>query len=65
MPAEEAAERRAALAVRARPPDGERWSPQAARSGSTLPRIQDERLREKEFGILDRLTVAGIREKFP
>jgi broad specificity phosphatase PhoE len=25
----------------------------------------DERLREKEFGILDRLTVHGIREKFP
>jgi broad specificity phosphatase PhoE len=25
----------------------------------------DERLREKEFGILDRLTVAGIRGKYP
>lgn len=25
----------------------------------------DERLREKEFGILDRFTVAGIRSKFP
>jgi broad specificity phosphatase PhoE len=25
----------------------------------------DERLREKEFGILDRLTVAGIRQKYP
>ena len=25
----------------------------------------DERLREKEFGILDRLTVHGIRQKFP
>ena len=25
----------------------------------------DERLREKEFGVLDRLTVHGIREKFP
>ncbi|TFZ07284.1 histidine phosphatase family protein [Ramlibacter henchirensis] len=25
----------------------------------------DERLREKEFGILDRLTVLGIREKYP
>jgi broad specificity phosphatase PhoE len=25
----------------------------------------DERLREKEFGILDRLTVHGIRAKFP
>ncbi|MDB5963707.1 MAG: Phosphoglycerate mutase-like protein, partial [Polaromonas sp.] len=25
----------------------------------------DERLREKEFGILDRLTIAGIRQKHP
>ena len=25
----------------------------------------DERLREKEFGILDRLTKAGIAERFP
>jgi broad specificity phosphatase PhoE len=25
----------------------------------------DERLREKEFGVLDRLTVHGIRQKFP
>jgi probable phosphoglycerate mutase len=25
----------------------------------------DERLREKEFGILDRLTRAGIEEQFP
>ena len=27
--------------------------------------IADERLREKEFGILDRLTKEGIREKYP
>ena len=27
--------------------------------------IVDERLREREFGILDRLTSAGVREKFP
>jgi broad specificity phosphatase PhoE len=27
--------------------------------------IVDERLREREFGILDRLTTAGIQEKFP
>lgn len=27
--------------------------------------VADERLREKEFGILDRYTSAGIREKFP
>lgn len=26
---------------------------------------RDERLREKEFGILDRLTVLGIRQKYP
>ena len=30
-----------------------------------IPCIQDERLREKEFGVLDRLTVAGIRSRFP
>jgi broad specificity phosphatase PhoE len=27
--------------------------------------VADERLREKEFGILDRLTKFGIRERFP
>jgi broad specificity phosphatase PhoE len=27
--------------------------------------IRDERLREKEFGILDRLTVHGIRQRYP
>lgn len=30
-----------------------------------LPLIADERLREREFGILDRLTSAGIRELYP
>ena len=30
-----------------------------------IPCVQDERLREKEFGVLDRLTVAGIRSRFP
>jgi broad specificity phosphatase PhoE len=30
-----------------------------------LPRIMDERLREREFGILDGLTSRGIRERFP
>ena len=34
-----------------------------ARESITFER--DERLREKEFGILDRLTVLGIRQKFP
>jgi broad specificity phosphatase PhoE len=34
-------------------------------SGSQVPLIADERFREKEFGILDRLTVHGIREQFP
>ena len=33
-------------------------------AGSIRVRM-DERLREKEFGILDRLTVLGIRQKFP
>jgi len=27
--------------------------------------VSDERLREKEFGILDRLTTRGVREKYP
>ncbi|NUZ05573.1 histidine phosphatase family protein [Piscinibacter koreensis] len=30
-----------------------------------VPLVIDERLREKEFGILDRLTTFGIREKYP
>ncbi len=30
-----------------------------------LSRIVDERLREREFGILDGLTIRGIRERFP
>ncbi|HSP39041.1 MAG TPA: histidine phosphatase family protein [Frankiaceae bacterium] len=30
-----------------------------------LPRLIDERLREREFGILDGLTSRGIRERFP
>ena len=30
-----------------------------------LPRVTDERLREREFGILDGLTRRGIRERFP
>ena len=32
---------------------------------STSPLSADERLREKEFGILDRLTLLGIQEKYP
>ncbi|MEO7494562.1 MAG: histidine phosphatase family protein [Massilia sp.] len=35
------------------------------RDGATLVSIGDERLREKEFGILDRLTVLGISHKYP
>ncbi len=30
-----------------------------------LALVRDERLREKEFGLLDRLTVHGIRERYP
>lgn len=33
--------------------------------GDARSPIVDERLREREFGIFDRLTVAGIRERFP
>jgi broad specificity phosphatase PhoE len=34
-------------------------------TGEARPPIVDERLREREFGIFDRLTTAGIREKYP
>ena len=34
-------------------------------TGWAKPPIVDERLREREFGIFDRLTTAGIRDKFP
>lgn len=33
--------------------------------GEARPPLVDERLREREFGIFDRLTTAGIREKYP
>ncbi|MET0312417.1 MAG: histidine phosphatase family protein [Burkholderiaceae bacterium] len=39
---------------------------QQALGGDSAPRLRmDERLREKEFGILDRLTVHGIRQFHP
>ena len=34
-------------------------------TGEKRPLIIDERLREREFGIFDRLTTMGIREKYP
>jgi broad specificity phosphatase PhoE len=34
-------------------------------TGHARPPIVDERLREREFGIFDRLTTAGVRQKFP
>jgi probable phosphoglycerate mutase len=37
----------------------------AGMSASTYSLIVDERFREKEFGILDRLTAVGIREHYP
>ena len=37
----------------------------AGMPAGTYSLIVDERLREKEFGILDRLTHVGIREQFP
>lgn len=33
--------------------------------GEARPPLVDERLREREFGILDRLTTAGVHAKFP
>jgi broad specificity phosphatase PhoE len=32
---------------------------------SDLTYITDERLREKEFGVFDRLTIEGVRQKYP
>src|SRR4029079_7092778 len=32
---------------------------------ATIPIVLDERLREREFGVLDRLTKAGITERYP
>jgi 2,3-bisphosphoglycerate-dependent phosphoglycerate mutase len=34
-------------------------------AGDQRPPIIDERLREREFGIFDRLTTAGIKDKYP
>lgn len=36
-----------------------------AAAGKDLPIVRDERLREREFGILDRLTRAGIEARHP
>ena len=38
---------------------------QDALSGGPVRAIVDERLREREFGIFDRLTTLGIRKRFP
>ena len=38
---------------------------EGALSGAAARTIVDERLREREFGIFDRLTTVGIRERFP
>lgn len=36
-----------------------------AAAGLDIPLVLDERLREREFGVLDRLTKAGIQERYP
>ncbi len=38
---------------------------EAGGTGEARPAIIDERLREREFGIFDRLTGRGIKEKYP
>src|SRR5437660_8948341 len=38
---------------------------ESALAGHGEHAVADERLREREFGIFDRLTTAGIRHKFP
>ena len=42
-----------------------RDDPPRAADDETIACVRDERLREKEFGILDRLTPLGIRAKYP
>jgi broad specificity phosphatase PhoE len=49
--------------VRAR--ETARWVVETGFPERPISRIVDERLREKEFGILDRLTPLGIRAKYP
>ena len=34
-------------------------------AGGAKPTVIDERLREREFGVFDRLTTAGIKHKYP
>jgi len=50
--------------VRARQTATEVCAAGGVTAGARQP-IVDERLREREFGIFDRLTTAGIREKYP
>jgi broad specificity phosphatase PhoE len=40
-------------------------SDEIERAGAPVRMVDDERLREREFGIFDRLTTAGIRHRFP
>ena len=51
------------MSARARPPRSS--ATQGALAGGPARTIVDERLREREFGIFDRLTTLGIRERFP
>src|SRR5262249_55029466 len=48
-----------------RPPPARILGRQGALAGGPARTIIDERLREREFGIFDRLTTLGIRERFP
>ena len=50
--------------VRARQ-TGDRVLAQLRGGADVIACVHDERLREKEFGILDRMTTYGIREKYP
>ena len=45
-----------------------RRRPSSLRAAQRVPEVQlctDERLREREFGLLDRLTPAGVQARFP
>ena len=59
------AQRRSLLAVRARAAERELILEARRRSATMTRFVADERLREKEFGILDRLTKLGIVREYP
>ena len=65
LPQRRAARDHPLLALRPRQADRRDHLPRRRAVGGPAHTIVDERLREREFGIFDRLTTLGIRERFP